>query len=86
MMALNVETKNTTRIALNIDIDEWWLWMPNEDAMMALNAETGNVNRNVKLGSDDDSEHRNRECDSDGSERQNWKYDFEHQFKKWWRC
>ena len=41
MMALNVETENTTRIALNTDIDEWWLWTPNEDAMMALNAETG---------------------------------------------
>ena len=36
MMALNVETENTTRIALNTDIDEWWLWMLNEDAMMAL--------------------------------------------------
>ena len=34
----------------------------NEDAMMALNAKTGNVTLNVKLGSDDDgSERRNRE-------------------------
>ena len=38
--------------------------------MMALNAETGNAAMNVKLGSGDGSERRNRECDSDGSERQ----------------
>ena len=43
MMALNVETENTTRIALNTDTDEWWLWTPNEDAMKTLNAETGKV-------------------------------------------
>ena len=28
MMALNVETENATRIALNTDTDEWWLWTP----------------------------------------------------------
>ena len=60
VMALNLETENATRIALNTDTDEWWLWTPNEDAMMALNAETGNVTLNVKLGSDDGSEHRNQ--------------------------
>ena len=43
----------------------------NEDAMMALNAKTGNVTLHVKLGSDDGSDRRNRECDSDGSEHQN---------------
>nr|CAN83448.1 hypothetical protein VITISV_021464 [Vitis vinifera] len=37
--------------------------------VVALNAETGNATLNVKLGSDDGSEHRNRECDSNGSER-----------------
>ena len=40
---------------------------------MALNAEIGNANRNVKLGSDDGSE-RQTEGDNDGSERWNWKY------------
>ena len=44
---------------------------------MAPNAEIGNVNQNTKLGSDDGSDHRNREYDSDGSGRQNWKYDSE---------
>ena len=42
-MALNVETENTTRIALNTDTDEWWLWTPIEDAMKTLNSETGKV-------------------------------------------
>ena len=45
MMALNVKTENTTRIALNTDTDEWWLWTPNEDVMAALDAEIGNVMR-----------------------------------------
>ena len=45
MMALNVKTENTTRIALNTDTDEWWLWTPNEDVMVALDAEIGNVMR-----------------------------------------
>ena len=52
MTTLNAETKNATRMALNTDTDEWWLWTLNEDAMMALN---------VKLGSDDGFEHRNQE-------------------------
>ena len=43
--------------------------------MMALNAKTENVTLSVNLGGDDGSEHWNRECDSDGSERQNWKRD-----------
>ena len=51
--------------------------------MMALNAETGNATLNVKLGSGDGFERRNRECDSDGSERQNWKYNSERQSGKW---
>ena len=42
---------------------------------MALNVEIGNANQNVKRGSDDGSYCRNRECDSDDSESQNWKSD-----------
>ena len=57
-MALNAKTENTTRIALNTNTDEWWLWTPNEDAMMALNTETGNVTLNVKLRSDTDGAER----------------------------
>ena len=66
-----------------------WLWMSNEakhgsecwtKRKMALNAEIGDANRNVKLRSDDDdSECRYWKCDNDGSERQNWKYYSEHQ-------
>ena len=61
MMALNVETKNATRITLNTDTDEWWPWTPNEDAMMALNVETGKATLNVKLGNDDGFERWNQE-------------------------
>ena len=52
MMALNVETENTTMIASNTDTDEWWLWTPklkmrlwmsNYGVMMALIAETENA-------------------------------------------
>ena len=39
--------------------------------MMALNTDTENVTLNFKLRSDDGSDRRNRECYSDGSERQN---------------
>ena len=59
IMALNAETENTTRIALNIDTDEWWLWTPNEDVMMALNTETRKATLNVKLGNDGGSARRN---------------------------
>ena len=41
------------------------------ETVMALNAKIENVTLSVNLVSDDGSEHRNRECDSDGSERQN---------------
>ena len=61
MMALNVETENATRITLNTDTNEWWLWTPNKDEMMALNAETGKVTLNAKLRSDDGFELRNQE-------------------------
>ena len=40
MMALNAETENAMRMALNADNEKWWLWTLNEDVMMALNAET----------------------------------------------
>ena len=61
--------------------NQWWLWTPklrmrlwtsNWEVMIALNAETENATLNVKLGSDDSSERRNWECDS------------ERQTEKWW--
>ena len=66
-------------MALNTDTDEWGLWTPNEDAMMALNtetenammalnAETENATLNVKLGNDGGSKCRNWMISSD-SER-----------------
>ena len=64
MMALNAETENTTRMTLNTDTEKWWLWTPNEDAMMTLNAKNGNATLSVKLGSDDSFERRNWEYDS----------------------
>ena len=39
--------------------------------VMALNAKTENTTLSVNLGSDNGSEHRNRECDNDGFESQN---------------
>ena len=83
-MALNVETENTTRIALNTDTDEWWLWTPNEDAIMVLNAETEKVMAlNAERRCDDGSECQNGEVtlnvklgsDDDGSK---------HRDLKWW--
>ena len=71
-MALNAKTENTTRIALNTNTDEWWLWTPNEDAMMALNTETRKATLNVKLGNDGGSARRNWECDEDSSEHWYW--------------
>ena len=50
----------------------WWLRIPNEDAVMALNAETGNATLNVKLRSDDD-----------GFESRNWEYNSERQTEEW---
>ena len=57
-MALNAKTENTTRIALNTNTDEWWLWPPNEDAMMALNTET-------EKRDNDGSERQNWKCDTE---------------------
>ena len=60
MMALNAETENAMRMALNADNEKWWLWTLNEDVMMALNAKIGNATLNVKLGSYDGAERRTK--------------------------
>ena len=78
MMALKVETENTTRIALNTDTDEWWLWTSNEDAMMALNAKrsetwlwTSNWGVIMALNAEIGDANRNVKLESDdGSELQ----------------
>ena len=99
MMALNVETENTTMITLNTDTDEWWLWTPNEDAMKTLNAETGKV---MALNANEDAMMAlntkrsetwlwgvimspNVKLRSDnGSERWNRERKSERQTRKWW--
>ena len=70
MMALNTKIGNVT---LNVKLrsGDDGSECRNSEWMVALIAKIGNANRNVKLGSDDGSDRRNRECNNDGSERQN---------------
>ena len=72
-MALN--TKLRTDIPESQTEKEWWwlwtpklkvrLWTSNWKPMMALNAKTENATLNIKLGSNDDFERQNWECDSE---------------------
>ena len=77
MVALHAETKNATRIALNTDTDEWWLWTPNKDAMMALNTET-------EKRDNDGSERQNWKCDPERRTENTMTTPNVETEKRWW--